>query len=131
VKPRTTIHHLLDEARSALQRLEPSHAYARMQEGVVLVDTRSDDQRARDGAIPGALPIPLSVLEWRVDPESGHHDPAIGSFEEPIILVCAHGFSSSLAAKRLQALGFANATDVIGGFEAWKADGLPVEGSVG
>jgi rhodanese-related sulfurtransferase len=72
------------------------------------------------------LQIPLSVLEWRVDPDSGHHDPAIGDFGDPIILICAHGYSSSLAARRLQELGFANATDVIGGFEAWNDAGLPV-----
>jgi rhodanese-related sulfurtransferase len=72
------------------------------------------------------LQIPLSVLEWRVDPDSGHHDPEIGSFGDPIILICAHGYSSSLAARRLQELGFANATDVIGGFEAWKDARLTV-----
>lgn len=66
------------------------------------------------------------MLEWRVDPESGHHDPAIGDFDDPIILVCAHGYSTRLAANRLQQIGFAQATDVIGGFEAWKKTGLPV-----
>jgi len=55
----------------------------------------------------------LSVLEWRVDPDSGTHDPAVGDFGDASILICAHGYSSSLAARRLQELGFANATDVI------------------
>ena len=65
------------------------------------------------------------MLEWRGDPDSGHHDPAIGNFGASIILICAWLFSS-IAARRLQELGFANATDVIGGFEAWKDAGLPV-----
>lgn len=123
---RKTVHDLLAEARSSLRRVEPSRAYSAMQDGALLIDTRSNDERARYGSIPGSLKIPLSVLEWRVDPQSRHHDPAIAGFDDPIILICAHGYSSSLAACRLQQLGFANATDVIGGFEAWKKTGLPV-----
>lgn len=123
---RKSIHELLDDARASLERVEPGHAYAEMQKGVVLIDTRSEDQRAAQGAIPGALEIPLSVLEWRVDPDSGHRDSSIGGVESRIILICAQGFSSSLAAHRLQQIGFVNATDVIGGFEAWKEAGLPV-----
>lgn len=102
---RKTVHDLLAEARASLRRLEPFRAYAAMQQGARLIDTRSDDERAKHGSIPGSLHIPLSVLEWRADPDSGHHDPAIGGFGDPIILICAHGFSSSLAARRLQDSG--------------------------
>lgn len=121
------MHDLLAEARASLLRLEPLRAYAAMREGALVIDTRSDDERAKHGSIPGSLHIPLSVLEWRVDPESGSHDPGLGDLSAPMILICAHGFSSSLAARRLQELGFVNATDVIGGFEAWKGAELPVE----
>lgn len=115
---------MLEEARGSLDRLEPEAAYRAMGEGAVLIDTRSTDDLHRTGTVPGALHIPLSVLEWRVDASSETHDPAVGNGR--IILLCAHGYSSSLAAKRLQDLGFADATDVIGGFEAWVAAGLPV-----
>jgi len=93
----------------------------------LLIDTRSDDQRGEHGAIPGALPISLSVLEWRVDSDSESRHPAVGDLGSDLILICAHGYSSSLAARRLQDLGFETATDVIGGFEAWKEAGLPVD----
>lgn len=124
---RKSVHDLLEEARASLERVEPGPAYAEMQKGAVLIDTRSDDQRAVQGAIPGAVEIPLSVLEWRVDPDSDHRDSSIGGVESRIILICAQGYSSSLAAQRLQQIGFVSATDVIGGFEAWKGAGLPVE----
>jgi rhodanese-related sulfurtransferase len=121
---RRTIHDLIEDARSHLARVEPGEAHAAMSEGAVLIDTRSSDDLRRAGRIPGALHIPLSVLEWRVDAASESHDPAVG--DGRIILLCAHGFSSSLAARRLQELGFDDATDVIGGFEAWAAAGLPI-----
>jgi rhodanese-related sulfurtransferase len=121
---RKTIHDLLSEAREHLDRLRPREAYQAMREGAVLIDTRSGDELQRTGGIPGALHIPLSVLEWRVDPASETHDPAVA--DNQIILLCAHGYSSSLAARRLQELGYGEATDVIGGFEAWAAEGLPI-----
>jgi rhodanese-related sulfurtransferase len=125
---RRSIEDLLEQARARLHRLEPEQAHAEMERGALLIDTRSGELRAHDGAIPGALELPLSVLEWRVDPESEFRDPSIGGLDARLILICAHGYSSSLAAARLQDLGFVNATDVVGGFEAWAAAGLPVEG---
>jgi rhodanese-related sulfurtransferase len=98
-----------------------------MRLGATLVDTRDSDLRARDGLIPGSVHIPLSVLEWRVDPTSGHQSAALAGHEDRLILICHEGFSSSLAAGRLHDLGFAATTDVIGGFVAWAAAGLPVE----
>lgn len=124
--PRKTIDELLAEARARLRRLTPGEAAGAMARGRLLVDTRSADALRRDGTIPGALHVPRTVLEWRVDPSSGHQSPAIAGREHDVILICEHGYSSSLAAATLHELGFTEATDVIGGFEAWAADGLPV-----
>jgi rhodanese-related sulfurtransferase len=118
---------VLAEAQAQLHRLTPAAAAAAMRTGSVLVDTRDGDARSRDGSIPGSVHVPLSVLEWRVDPTSGHQSPALAGREDRLILICHEGYSSSLAAVRLHQLGFAKTTDVIGGFVAWAAAGLPVE----
>ena len=118
---------MLAAARARLRRLTPAEAAAAMRAGRILVDTRDSDVRTRDGRIPGAVHIPLSVLEWRVDPTSGHQSAALAGHEDDLILICHEGYSSSLAAVRLHELGYENTTDVIGGFVAWSADGLPVE----
>jgi rhodanese-related sulfurtransferase len=125
---RTTIHDLLREARAELDRLGPHEALAAQEHGALLVDTRSGEERSRDGVIPGAVHIPRTVLEWRLDPavEPAFHNPHVVGLDQRIVLVCAHGYSTSLAAATLRRLGFANATDLDGGFEAWKAAGLPV-----
>jgi rhodanese-related sulfurtransferase len=99
-----------------------------MADGALVVDTRSGDDRRETGTIPGSVHVPLSVLFWRLDPSSGHNDPALSDLGRPIVLICAHGYSSSLAAATLRDLGFASVADVIGGFEAWSAAGLPVLG---
>lgn len=125
---RTTIHELLSSARAGLDRLSPIEAYEAHRSGATLIDTRCAEQRQADGAIPGAVPIPLSVLYWRLDPASPSRDPSLADLPGRIVLLCAHGFSSSLAAATLRALGFEGATDVDGGFEAWAAAGLPVTG---
>ena len=124
---RTSIDMMLAHARAGLQRLGPAEAHEAMAKGAVLIDTRAEDLRRRDGWVPGSLSVPLSVLEWRLDPVSPHRDPALADPDLHVLVICAHGFSSSLAAARLQQLGFARATDVIGGFEAWEQAGLPVE----
>ena len=91
------------------------------------MDIRSEGQRWRDGEIPGAVRHPRNVLEWRVDPASGHSDHALSAdLNRRLILVCDEGYQSSLAAATLKELGFAKATDLIGGFQAWKSAGLPV-----
>jgi len=93
--------------------------------GAVLVDTRPVAQRERDGEIPGALIVDRNVLEWRLDPTSAHRVTEVHDNDERIIVVCNEGFASSLAAATLQQLGLRNATDMIGGFQAWRASGLP------
>jgi rhodanese-related sulfurtransferase len=117
------IDELLGEARSGIARYTPAEARSG---GVVLVDLRSNDERARDGIIPGSIHVPRSVLEWRCDPASGWSNPTVSDRALPLVLVCAHGYSSSFAAAALVELGFARAGDLIGGFEAWREAGLPV-----
>ena len=126
--PRTTLDALLREARSGLDRLEPAAALEAQAAGALIVDTRSHDERSQTGVIPGSLHIPRSVLEWRLDPaaDPAFHNPHVEGLDQQIVLVCAHGCSSSLAAGTLRVLGFARATDLVGGFVAWQAAGLPV-----
>ena len=124
---RQTINELLAGARARSDRLTPGAAMVAMRSGALLVDTRSADLRVRDGVIPGSVHVPLSVLFWRLDPASGHDDPALSDLNRQVVLVCHHGYSSSLAASTLRELGFARAGDVDDGFEAWAAAGLPVE----
>lgn len=126
---RRTIHDLLRDARSRLERLEPSDALAAQRTGALLIDIRSNDERSRTGVIPGSLHIPRSVLEWRLDPDAdpAFHNPHIDGLDQLLVLVCAHGESSSLAAASLRELGFSGATDLTGGFSAWESTGLPVQ----
>lgn len=124
---RRTVADLLDAARSRIDRLGPAEARAEAERGAIIVDTRCAEQRAATGVIPGSVHVPLSVLYWRLDPASGFEDPRLADPSRRVILVCAHGYSSSLAAATLRDLGFERATDVRGGFEAWAASGLPVE----
>jgi rhodanese-related sulfurtransferase len=122
---RRTVDDLLEEARAGLGRLEPAAAHRAMAAGALLVDTRCEELRQADGIVPGSVHVPLSVLYWRLDPASGYDDPALSNLDRQVILICEHGYSSSLAAATLRQLGFAGATDVIGGFEAWRLAGLP------
>lgn len=124
---RRTIHDLLARARARYQRLTPVEAFTAMRAGALLIDIRTDTRRQRDGEIPGSLAIDRTVLEWRVDPASGATHPAIGGLDAPLILLCAQGSSSSLAVGTLLDLGASRVTDVVGGFEAWRAAGLPVQ----
>jgi rhodanese-related sulfurtransferase len=122
-----TVDQLLDDARSRLDRLEPADAAAELAAGALLVDTRCAELRREEGVIPGSVHVSLSVLYWRLDPTSEHRDDTLADTRRRVILVCAHGYSSSIAAATLRDLGFERATDVIGGFEAWQAAGLPIE----
>ena len=121
------MHDLLAESRARIERLEPAEAQAAVESGALLVDIRSADIREAAGAVPGSVHAPRTVLEWRVDPTSERPNPAIADPDAHLILMCSEGYSSSLAAATLQDLGFSRATDLVGGFEAWKAAGLPVE----
>jgi rhodanese-related sulfurtransferase len=113
---------MLAEARTRIVRYTPAEAADT--DDVLLVDLRSADERGRAGVIPGSVHVPRSVLEWRADPTCEWHDPVLTG--RRLVLVCAQGYSSSLAAASLVQLGVA-AGDLEGGFEAWVAAGLPVE----
>jgi rhodanese-related sulfurtransferase len=122
-----TVDELLAEARSRIEpRPGPDEALAAQARGALLVDLRSGDERARTGVVPGSLHVPRSVLEWRADPACPDRNPTLADLEREVVLICAHGYSSSLAAATLRDLGFTRATDLDGGFDAWNAVGLPV-----
>lgn len=123
---RLTVNDLVAASRARIARLDPHAARSAVDDGAILVDTRCGEQRREMGVIPGSIHIPLSVLYWRFDPSSGSSDPRLVDPERQVILLCAHGYSSSLAAATLQDLGYPRATDVDGGFEAWQRAGLPV-----
>jgi rhodanese-related sulfurtransferase len=120
-----TAHELLAEARRDLDRLEPAEAATAMAAGAVLVDVRSELQRERDGVVPGAIFFPRNVLEWRCVPASDWRDFRVSDPKRLLIVMCDEGFQSSLAAANLRRLGL-DATDLVGGFQAWLSAGLPV-----
>jgi rhodanese-related sulfurtransferase len=122
----TTVDELLAAARARLDRVGPDKAAALVAEGARLVDTRPQWQREAEGMLPGALVIERNHLEWRLDPTSDARIPEATDHDVTWIVVCSEGYSSSLAAASLQDLGLHNATDLDGGFRAWKAAGLPV-----
>ncbi|MGH3917100.1 MAG: rhodanese-like domain-containing protein [Pseudonocardiaceae bacterium] len=121
-----SIDQLLADARSRLQRLHPSQAQEAMAAGAVLVDIRPGWQRAEEGEVPGALLVERNHLEWRFDPECAARLPQATGYDVQVVVLCSQGYTSSLAADSLRSLGLHRATDVIGGFEAWAAAGLPV-----
>lgn len=124
---RRTIDELLERARGRIDRLTPEAAKAAMDAGDVLVDIRCQESRQQTGVIPTSVHIPLSVLYWRIGRAVDGIDKRITDPTGRLVLLCAHGYSSSLAAATLRDLGFRGATDVIGGFEGWQTAGLPVE----
>jgi rhodanese-related sulfurtransferase len=123
-----SIDELLADARSRLTRATPAAAAARVAAGGLLVDIRPAAQRVREGEVPGALIVERNVLEWRFDPASDARLPEATGYDLDVIVLCSEGYTSSLAADALRALGLARATDVIGGFSAWAAAGLPTTG---
>lgn len=120
-----SVDELLADARSRLQRLEPAAAAHELDAGARLVDIRPIWQRTRDGEIPGAVVVERNHLEWRLDPGSSAHVDAAAPGQRWVV-VCEEGYTSSLAADALNSIGVP-ATDVIGGFRAWAAAGLPTQ----
>ncbi|WP_308123427.1 rhodanese-like domain-containing protein [Modestobacter marinus] len=121
-----SVDELLADARSRLRRIGPLEAAARMAAGAVLVDIRPAAQRAAEGGVPGALVIERNVLEWRFDPAGDARLPLVDGYDLDVVVLCSEGYTSSLAADALRSLGLHRATDVVGGFHAWVAVGLPV-----
>ncbi len=121
-----SIEQLLSAARARLRRLSPDEAYeAATATEAVLVDIRPESQRAIEGSIAGALVVERNVLEWRFDPASTARLPVATDHGVQVIVFCSEGYTSSLAAAALQDLGLWRATDIVGGFHAWRATGLP------
>ena len=118
---------MLERARRGLDRVEPAEAAEEVERGALLIDVRSDSQRERDGIVPDAVYFPRNVLEWRCDPASDARDPRVGGTDRRVIVMCDAGYASSFAADSLRQLGFEQATDLVGGFQAWREAGLPVE----
>lgn len=111
---------MLAECRAGLDRVRPEQLAAEMAGGALVVDTRPVEQRERDGELPGAIVIDRNVLEWRLDPTSPDRLPGLDDPQRRVIVVCNQGYSSSLAAHTLRRLGLARATDLVGGYQAWK-----------
>ncbi|MFJ7629481.1 rhodanese-like domain-containing protein [Streptomyces sp. NPDC097595] len=121
------IDELLERVRAGYERLGPQEARAAASEGALLVDIRYAELRERDGLIPGALVIERNELEWRLDPRGSHRVPEAVDHGLRVVVICNEGYASSLAAESLHRLGLYRATDLVGGFQAWRAAGLPVE----
>jgi rhodanese-related sulfurtransferase len=120
-----TIEEILDSARARLIRLMPREAFGEAAGDGVLIDIRPAAQRAEQGEIPGSTIVERNHLEWRLDPCSDARLPWVTGYDHRIIVFCVDGYTSSLAAAALQDLGLHRATDLIGGFRAWTAEGLP------
>ena len=120
-----SIEEILAAAREQLARLTPEEAHAACAAGATLIDIRPAAQRAAAGEIPGSVVIERNHLEWRLDPASDARLPWVTGYELRPIVICTEGYTSSLAASALKDLGFALATDVAGGYQAWQQAGLP------
>ncbi|AYG79948.1 Thiosulfate sulfurtransferase GlpE [Streptomyces hundungensis] len=117
---------LLDRVRADLDRVTAKEAFAEASEGALLVDIRYAALRERDGLIPGALVVERNELEWRLDPLGSHRAAEATGHDLRVVVLCNEGYASSLAAVSLRQLGLYRATDLVGGFQAWRAEGLPV-----
>ncbi|MCX5448837.1 rhodanese-like domain-containing protein [Streptomyces nigrescens] len=119
---------LLAQARRELgHRVDPQEAAAVQEAGGLLVDIRYAELRERDGTIPGALIVERNELEWRLDPTGDHRAPEATHHDLPVVVICNEGYASTLAALSLRQLGLHRATDLAGGFQAWRGAGLGVE----
>ena len=121
------IDELLERVRAGYERVEPQEAYEAARSGdALLVDIRYAALRERDGLIPDALVVERNELEWRLDPQGSHRLPEATSHALRVVVICNEGYASSLAVQSLHQLGLHRATDLVGGFQAWRAAGLPV-----
>jgi rhodanese-related sulfurtransferase len=123
-----SIEDLLAVARTRIARVTPHEAVDRIAAGALLVDIRPAAQRRQEGEVPGTLVIERNVLEWRFDPSSDARLPEATGYDLEVIVICSEGYTSSLAADALRSLGLWRSADVIGGFRAWAAAGLPTTG---
>jgi rhodanese-related sulfurtransferase len=127
VPGRKTIDEMLAGARAGMTRVGSAEALAEIDDGALLIDIRTEAQRRDDGTVPEAIWLGRNVLEWRCDPSSDARDERVGGLDRRLIVMCDEGYASSLAAASLRELGFSGATDLDGGFQAWRAAGSPVD----
>jgi rhodanese-related sulfurtransferase len=120
VTPRS-VDELLDEARRQAHRIGPEELERWRVEGALLIDIRPEAQRVQEGQIDGAIVVERNVLEWRFDLQGDHALPEVKGYDQPVVVVCSEGYASSFAAASLRALGFSRATDLDGGYWAWRA----------
>jgi rhodanese-related sulfurtransferase/GNAT superfamily N-acetyltransferase len=113
-------------ARVGAERLSAAVAASELDDGAILVDQRTLEQRREYGDMPGATRMSMTVVPWRLDPQSPWKEPAVLDHDTRIIVVCQEGYSSSLSAAWLRDMGMRRVADVEGGFEAWRDSGLPV-----
>jgi len=118
----------LERLRATYTRLDPAATARAIAAGAVLVDIRPVAQRVVEGEVPGSVIVERNVLEWRFAPTSRHRHPAAPGpgDDRTVVIMCSEGYASSLAAVSLRELGVERATDLVGGFLAWQAAGLPV-----
>ena len=125
---RFTIHDKVFAARSRIARVTALELATRLEQpdAPTIVDTRTATDRSRFGAIAGSIHVPRTVVEWHLDPANGYRHRAVTSFDQPLVLVCNGGYSSSLAAAMLLELGFTDVGDLVGGMRAWVDAGFEV-----
>jgi rhodanese-related sulfurtransferase len=118
---------MVAEAKARVENLTVDQAAREIEGGkAVLVDVREPDEREKNGTITGSVSAPRGMLEFWADPSSKYHREEFDP-EKRIILHCASGGRSALAAAMMKDLGFKNVAHMDGGFNAWKASGKPVE----
>jgi rhodanese-related sulfurtransferase len=120
-----TVDRLLAEARAEIRRMEPRDAHEAMGRGAILIDIRAGEERESEGAVPGAWVVPRNALEWRLDPACEHRNPELARRDVSLIVMCDEGYQSSLAVATVSRFGL-DVSDLAGGFQGWRAAGLPV-----
>ena len=118
---------LVAEAKQRVENLTVDQAAEEIERGdALLVDLREPGERVEQGAIPGAVHAPRGMLEFWADPASSYHRSEFDP-NRRIILHCASGGRSALAADTLQQMGYAKVAHMDGGFNAWKAANRQIE----
>jgi len=118
---RSGIDEVLAVAQGGLDRVSSDELAHEVAGGAIVIDIRPADQRERDGDLPGAVVVDRNVLEWRLDPTSPHRLPVATGHDVRFVIVCNEGYGSSLAARSLREIGLDRATDLVGGFQAWRS----------
>jgi len=126
-RPRKTVEQMVEEAKGRIENLSIGQLQAELAGGdVQLLDIRDVRERQALGWIPGALHVPRGMLEFWVDPTSPYYRGRVDP-EKRIVLYCAAGGRSALAADVLREMGFPNVAHLEVGFNGWSAAGMPTE----